>query len=123
MAPQKKTVSLTYEPIHEDDRTVTEWNGIRFKAHVPVELDRENPAHHIMQLIVTSKDGGQHTHAVEKRVFMGDAAKNNPSWSVDGVRPPRKVNTRVVPPPGAEWTDAHEGQIFYAEKLDRDMAL
>jgi hypothetical protein len=117
----KSTVSVTYVPIHDDDRPKTKWNGIEFRANVPVELDPENPAHYVTQLVVKgalNSDGEMRTKAVESKVFMGEMAKANPSYVVDGKRARRKISTRVVPPPGAEWTEANEGAISEAQEVD-----
>lgn len=125
----KNTVTVTYRPLEYSNGTMdparTKWNGITFEANVPVELDPENPAHYVTQLVVKgaqNAEGEMRTKAVEAKVFMGEMAKNNPSFEVDGRRAKRKVNTRIVPPPGAEWTEQHEGQISNSEELDQSVA-
>ncbi len=125
----KSTATVVYRPLEYRDGTtdpaITKWNGITFRANVPVELDPKNPAHHIVQLLpkVFAGQGGEAlTKHVETKVFMGDMARDNPSFEVDGKRARRKVSTRVVPPPGAEWTEAHEGQISESDEIDTSVA-
>jgi hypothetical protein len=127
--PAKQTVSVTYIPLEHAgghfDPPVIKWNGITFRANVPVKLDADNPDHHIMQLLPRTfpgTNGEVLTKHVECKVFMGEVAKGNPSFSVDGVRAKRKVSTRTVPAPGAEWTEAHEGQVSYSDQLDAGVA-
>jgi hypothetical protein len=121
----KTTVSVTYVPINDDDRPKTKWNNIEFRANVPVELDPENPDHYVVQLLPKTfpgQNGETLTKHVESKVFMGEMAKGNPSFTVDGKRARRKISTRKVPPPGAEWTEAHEGQISMSDEIDAGVA-
>lgn len=123
--PPKSTVTVTYRPLDIGDPPYTRWNGVRFDANVAVELDPKNPAHHVMQLLPIAREGTNGetlTKHVETKVFMGDIARDNPSFEVDGKRARRKINTRKVPPPGAEWTDAHEGQLSYSDEIDASIA-
>ena len=100
---RKNTVSVTYLADKVGDPSFTKWNGITFKANVPVELDPDNDAHYLASLLPTRvEQGGEvRTKHVEGRIFMGDLARTNPSFEVDGA--PGKENTES-PPPGAEWT-------------------
>lgn len=118
----KSTVTVIYRPLDIGDPFYIKWNGIRFDANVPAELDPKNPAHHIMQLMPIERvvDGEIRTKHHEQKMFMGDMAKANPSFEVDGKRAKRKVSTRQVPPPGAEWTEAHEGTISESDTVDVD---
>jgi hypothetical protein len=125
----KATVTVVYRPLEYRDGSTdpanVKWNGIQFKANVPVELDPKNPAHHIVQLLPRTfpgQNGEALTKHVESKVFMGDMARDNPSFEVDGKRVKRKVSTRVVPPPGAEWTEAHEGRISESDEIDTSVA-
>jgi hypothetical protein len=125
----KNTVTVIYRPLsYANDATDparTKWNGILFNANVPVELDRDNPAHYISQLLPKTYPGSNGetlTKHTEQKVFMGEIAKGNPSFEVDGKRVKPKKNTRVVPPPGAEWTDANEGVISDSDEIDRSVA-
>jgi hypothetical protein len=120
-----RTVSVTYVPIDIGDPHMTRWNGVAFKANVPVELDPDNPDHYVIQLLPKTfpgTNGEVLTKHVEAKVFMGDMARTNPGFEVDGKKIRRKVSTRKVPPPGAEWTDAHEGQLSYSDEIDTGVA-
>jgi len=130
----KSTVTVIYRPLEHFvldakgkptsshwDPPVTKWNGIVFRANEPVELDPKNPAHHVTQLLpieLPGQNGETLTKHKEKAVFMGDMARGNPSFEVDGKRAKRKVSTRVVPPPGAEWTEANEGTVSDSDEVD-----
>jgi len=121
----KRTVSVVYCPLNVTDPNVTKWNGVTFRANVPVELDPDNKAHYVevpLPRTITGQNGEALTKHVESPVFMGELAKRNPSFEVDGVRARAKRNTRVVPPPGAEWTEAHEGAISYSDEIDESVA-
>jgi hypothetical protein len=123
--PAKKTVTVIYRPIDIMDPNVTKWNGITFHANVPVELDPANKAHYIVQLLpkeFAGPDGEVRTKHKEEPVFMGDMARENPSFEVDGKKARRKISSRKVPPPGAEWSEAHEGEISYSDEIDTSVA-
>jgi hypothetical protein len=118
-----KSVQVTYRPYDGDPHSV-KWNGVLFRANVPVTLDRANREHHIEQLLpkqYPGTNGETLTKHVPALVFMGDMARTNPSFEVDGERARRKINTRVVPAPGQEWSEAHEGQI--SESYERDDSI
>lgn len=110
------TVQVVYRPLDGDPHS-TVWNGIKFQANVPVELDRRNPAHFIEQLLpkqITSQNGEVQTKHAPAKVFMGDLAKGNPSFEVDGNRAMKLVNKRVLPAAGHGWAEDHEDQISNA---------
>jgi hypothetical protein len=114
------TVSVIYRPYDGDPHTV-KWNGVQFRANVPVTLDRANREHHIEQLLpkqFPGTNGETLTKHIPALVFMGDMARTNPSFEVDGERARRKINTRVVPAPGQDWSEAHEGQISESDIID-----
>lgn len=126
---RKSTVTVIYRPIEYPDGTtdpaITKWNGITFRANVPVELDPTDKAHCIIQLLpveIPGQNGETLTKHKEKPVFMGDLARENPSFEVDGKRARRKINTRVVPPAGAEWAEKNEGEISYSDTIDTSVA-
>lgn len=119
-ATRASTVEVIYRPFPDEPHT-TIWHGIKFRANVPVLLDRNNPAHSYEQLLprhITGPNGEVLTKHVPTMVFMGEIAKGNPAFEVDGHRARKLVSSRVVPPPGAEWTEAHEGQISESHQLD-----
>ena len=122
MAPPKRIATVTYIPIHDDDRPTMKWNGITFRANVPVELDRKNPAHWAVQLVrktVTHPaNGGTAYSYADERVFMGESAKGNPSFDVDGFRPKYIAPTTKVPPAGAEWAGTNRDDLVPAEEIN-----
>jgi hypothetical protein len=138
----KRTVSVIYRPLEHKQLRIgptgelqygashwdppnTKWYGITFRANIPVELDPDNPAHFVAALLPKTYPGANGemlTKHVESKLFMGELAKTNPSFEVDGVIAKRKKNTRVVPPPGAEWTEANEGVISDSDEIDRSVA-
>ena len=121
MAPPRRLVKVTYVPIHDDDRLRMVWNGITFQANVPVELDRKNRAHFYQQLVRHEtkhpQTGGTAYSYTEKLVFMGDAAKGNPSFEVDGVRLKHIVPSAKVPPAGAEWFGTNRDELVPAGEV------
>jgi len=119
-ASAKRSLSVIYRP-GEMDRPSVKWNGVTFKANIAVELDPDNEEHYITQLmpkVFVGPHGEAQTKHRNCDVFMGDLARNNPSFEVDGKRARKKINTRTVPPPGAEWEERHEGIISYSDQLD-----
>ena len=122
MAPPKRHITVTYVPVHDDDRPVMAWNRIKFKANVPVELDRNNPAHSYMQTereeVKHPTTGGIAYVHREKRVFMGDAAKGNSSLLVDGVGTPHITVTAKVPPAGHEWAGTNRDELIQLPQID-----
>ena len=106
-------VQVTYRPLDGDPHT-TVWHGIKFEANVPVELDRNNRAHHIEQLLpksIVGTNGESLTKHVPSTMFMGDLARGNPSFDVDGERAKRLVNKRVLPMAGHGWAEDHVDEI------------
>ena len=111
---------VIYRPFDGEPHT-TKWNGIVFKANVPVLLDRNNPAHSYEQLLpktIPGPNGEIHTKHVPTKVFMGEIAKGNPAFEVDGVRTPRMVNKRILPPAGHGWAEDHEDEISESTQLE-----
>jgi hypothetical protein len=121
--PKKNTVTVVYSPT-DDSPATTKAYGFTFKANVPLEFDPENTAHYVMQLLpkVTHVDGEARTKHAEQPVFIPDVARGNFQFVVDGKRAKRKISTRKVPAPGAEWTEAHEGQISDSDEIDASVA-
>lgn len=114
-APKRSTVAVTYRPLNPTDPNVVRWNGIKFEANVPVQLDPANPKHKIETHLATELEGPEGEVRLKQRkafVSMIELAKLNPSFQVENC-PRAKVKTskRVVPPPGAEWADAHAGEL------------
>lgn len=116
----KTTTTVIYSPIDDSPATCKIW-GITFRANVPVEFDPKNRDHYVMQLLPTvhrTADGEVRTKHADTPVFIPECARGNFQFVVDGVRAKRRTSTRKVPPPGAEWTDAHEGVISDSEVVD-----
>lgn len=132
----KKTVTVTYRPLEHGDGSydppVTKWNGITFHANMPVELNPRNRAHFIEQLLpktFVSGDGDVKTKHLPQLVFMGDLAKDNPSFEVEGFPRARHIKPATkVPPAGAEWAGTNReelipvGEIEYPEDFDPSAA-
>lgn len=114
--PRKVTVSVEYRPLERTDTWMVEWNGIRFGANQPVALDPDNPRHYVMvpQKKTRVQEGMTLTFHEDGPVFMGEIAKTNPYFAVDGVQAPRMVSTRKVPRPGEEWSAQHRGEVMDA---------
>lgn len=119
------SVEVIYRPFDGDPHT-TKWNGIVFRANVPVTLSKANHAHYIEQLLpktVEGANGEAHTKHVTTKVFMGDLARTNPSFEVDGERAKKLVNKRVLPPAGHGWAEDHEDDISESTAIDASVAL
>lgn len=115
-APKARGAHVTYLPLNPTDPNVVKWNGVTFRANVPMAL---NEFHYVIidkPHEIPQGDGTIRTITKQTKVAMVELAKGNPSFKVDGF-PRAKVrkSTRVVPPPGAEWTNAHEGEISEAD--------
>lgn len=114
-APKRSTVAVTYRPINPTDPNVVRWNGIKFEANVPVQLDPNNPAHKIENHLATEVEGPEGETRLKYRktlVSMIELAKFNPSFEVEGFpRAKQKKSKRVVPPPGGEWASEHADEI------------
>jgi len=88
---------ITYIP-GEGDPAKVKWNGLEFKAHIPIKVSRSHTVLVPLPVEVTAPDGSRLTRHVEKRVPMVELAKNNPSFSVNGETPiARKMGTQRVP--------------------------
>lgn len=114
--PRKRSVTVEYKPLDRTDSWKVTWNGIDFGANQPVELDPDNPRHYIMQPQRKERiqEGMTLTFHEDAPVFMGDVARGNPHFAVDGVQAKRLVSTRQVPRPGEEWQAQHRGEVMDA---------
>jgi hypothetical protein len=119
-ARKPSTVAVTYRPLNPFDPNEVRWNGIKFLANVPVQLDPHNPAHKIKTHLATEHEGPEGETRLKHRealVSMIELAKLNPSFEVEGFpRAKMKKSKRVVPPPGAEWADTHADDIDQEEE-------
>lgn len=94
---------VTYVPQDPSDPSVNTWNGIKFQANVPVELDLKNRAHGYMvptrKTIVDPVTGREMFEYKDAWVSMIEIAKNNPSFHVEGEAPAaaRKTGRPRIP--------------------------
>jgi hypothetical protein len=88
---------ITYCP-GQFDPPRTEWNGVRFKANVPVKISKKQTVLVPLREEFLQPDGSRITRAVERRVPMVELAKGNHTFSVNGAEPvAHKVGTDHVP--------------------------
>jgi hypothetical protein len=103
------TDKIAYIPGDGDPHT-TIWNGITFKAHIPVEVPRskvvavlmpirtpvldefgkpqiDENGNKVMQNGILQPDGTLQTRHIEQRLPMVELAKTNPRFSVNGNKP------------------------------------
>ena len=134
--PARNTLSVIYRPIEhaasDYDPPVVVWNKIKFHANIPVELNPRNRAHYIEQLIpkqFVSGDGEVRTKHLPQMVFMGELAKHNSSFEVEGFARAKHVMPTVtladgkkvratVPPAGAEWAGTNRADLIPAGEID-----
>lgn len=74
---------ITYIP-GEGDPARTEWNGLKFIAHIPTKVSKKHCVLVPMPTTVTMPDGTVQTRHVEKRIPMAEIAKGNPTMMVNG---------------------------------------
>lgn len=111
--PESRSVQVTYCPFDGDPHS-TVWHGVTFKANVPVMLHRDMKDHYIEQLLprnFAGTNGEVLTKHVPAMMFMGDLARGNPSFEVDGERAKRLVNKRILPQAGHGWAEDHADEI------------
>lgn len=88
---------IAYIPI-DGDPVRTKWNGIDFKAHIPVRVPKTSCVSVPMPTEIIAADGTRTTRHTEKKIPMAELAKNNPIFSVNGKEPiKRKVGSTTVP--------------------------
>lgn len=119
------TAEAIYRPFDGNPHTI-KWNGIVFRANVPLILDKSNRSHYIEQLLpkkIEGANGEVHTKHVPAKVFMGDIARMNPEFEVDGERAKKLVNKRILPPAGHGWAEDHEDDISESTAIDASVAL
>ena len=91
-----KTNVIVYEPGEGDPHTNV-MGGIKFKANVPVTVERTKT---ILQLLVEKrelKDGTIVTQGVEKRIPLADVLQGNRFFRVDGKRVEVRAGVERVP--------------------------
>lgn len=117
-APQTE-FKVTYRPGPED-RAKTVWNGVSFEAGRAVTLSTKNKRHFIeidMPKQHIAEDGSYTTRTQKTLIFMGEQAKSNPHFEVEGF--PRFVKPL---PEGRRPQTAEEyrswAQAWFAEAGD-----
>lgn len=113
---------VTYVPREPTDPAVVTWNGVRFTANVPVELD---PTIHTIVAPMPERtivDGQVRTIHHDRRVSMVEIAKGNPTFVVEGQEPAVRKPGRPRIPKSAEEYRSYAQQWFAtsntAEELD-----
>jgi hypothetical protein len=78
---------VTYVPHEPTDPAVIMWNGVKFTANTPVDLD---PIKHAITVPLPEKtivEGQVRTIHHDRRVPMAEIAKGNPGFVVEGAEP------------------------------------
>jgi hypothetical protein len=120
-AKDRRTFKVTYRPGPED-RARTIWNGITFTANQPVVLSLDNPRHFVENDVpksISTEDGEIRTQTRRVRIFMGELAKTNTHFEVEGF--PRAIKNL---PEGRRPQTSDEyrswAQTWFAEAGDED---
>jgi hypothetical protein len=74
---------VTYRPIEQTDPNFIEWNGVRFDANVPVDLDPEKHFIMVPMPSYTMVNGIRQSIHHDTRVPMIEIAKGNKFFIVD----------------------------------------
>jgi len=77
---------ITYHP-GEGDPARTKWNGLEFKAYVPVKVSAKHTVAVPIREEIKQPDGSIITRAVERRIPMLELARQNHKFSVNGEAP------------------------------------
>lgn len=127
---------VTYIPRDPTDPAVMIWNGVKFPANVPVELDPKKLAHGydvpLPRKITDPVTGREMLEYKETWVSMIDQAKGNPSFQVEGEVPAaaRKPGRPRIPRTSEDyrsyalaWISAMEDVQDLAERWDAEETL
>jgi hypothetical protein len=96
-----ETDEITYLP-EDGDPIRTRWNGIEFKAHVPVKVSRKHTVLVPDRVEREMPDGTIQSRSVEKRIPMVELAKGNCRFMVNGVPPMERDSGAVHTPTTAD---------------------
>jgi hypothetical protein len=96
---------LTYIP-EDGDPIRTRWNGIEFRAHVPVKVSRKQIILVPLRQETTLASGEVVTRAIERRVPMVELARGNSRFAVNGVPPQQRTSGAITTP---ETPDEYRG--------------
>ena len=83
------TAKITYLP-GEGDPVKTVWNGIEFRANIPVAVPLNKTILVPLRKEWIDNNGDLKSKAVETRISMVEMAKTNACFSVDGAPPPER---------------------------------
>lgn len=112
---------VTYVPRDPSDPHQNVWNGIKFPANVPVELDPKNRAHGYMvpdrKTIVHPVTGQDMFEYKDVWKSMIEIAKTNPSFEVEGEAPVaiRKPGRPRVPRTSEDYRSHAQAWIAASE--------
>lgn len=114
------TTKVTYVPVHPSDPSEMVWNGVTFRANVPVELD---PIRHSYFVPIVKKwidpvTQEPRSKANEERISMAELAKTNPSFRVEGEEPVAKPTKGKAPKTPEEYRAHAMAWIKDAESID-----
>jgi hypothetical protein len=116
------TTKVTYTPRDPSSPAEMVWNGVKFRAHVPVEL---NPVKHSYFIPIVKKWVDPLTQrtmslATEERVLMVDVARGNADFVVEGSEPTVAPKAgKAKPPKTSEEYRAHAvAWINAAQSID-----
>jgi hypothetical protein len=117
----RRTFKVTYRPGPED-RARTVWNGITFTANQPVTLSLDNPRHYIendLPKAIDGPDGEIATRTRRVKMFMGELAKTNPHFEVEGF--PRYIK-KLAEGRRPQTSDEYRtwAQTWFAEAGDEE---
>jgi hypothetical protein len=96
VARNPNTNTICYEPEDGGDPS-TIMGGMKFRANIPVEVERTRT---VLQLLVEKrelKDGTIVTQGVEKRIPLAEVLRGNRFFRVDGVKITVKAGVERVP--------------------------
>jgi hypothetical protein len=96
---------ITYVP-EDGDPVRVKWNGIEFKAHVPVKISRKHTVLSLIRKEREMSDGQIVSRALEQRIPMVDLARGNCRFMVNGEAPAERKTGRVAAP---ENSDEYRG--------------
>jgi hypothetical protein len=104
--PRESEVARDYDEITyfpgEGDPARTDWNGLKFVAHIPTKVSKKHTVLVPMPTTVTMPDGTIQTRHVEKRVPMVELAKDNPYFMVNGKQADKPLPAKIRLPDGPD---------------------
>jgi hypothetical protein len=112
---------VTYIPRDPTDPAMMLWNGVKFPANVPVDLDPKNRQHGYPVPLPTPKTdpvtGREMLEYKETWVSMIDQAKGNPSFQVEGEVPAaaRKPGRPRIPRTSEDYRSHAQAWIAAAD--------